>query len=313
MDGFININKGQGLTSFAVVKKLQKIIPRTKMGHLGTLDPMAEGVLPVALGNATRLIEYIPDGEKVYRATMTLGGISDTQDAWGTIEPTANSSYRSEDLLAILGEFTGIIQQIPPMYSAVHHHGTRLYELARQGIEVERQARQIEIISLQLLATGMDHAGQPTIDMEIACSKGTYIRTLCHDIGQRLGTGAYMSKLIRTKAGIFAIQEAFSLEELAYTTQSLAEIVKPLDYPIMNLPLLSMDKQEDLTRIYNGNQINIETELAEGLIRLSHQGELIAIAKIISTADHKYIQPVKVFRVTGDGSLSSRQGVSPCK
>lgn len=296
MDGFININKGQGLTSFSVVKKLQKIIPRTKMGHLGTLDPMAEGVLPVALGNGTRLIEYIPDAEKVYCATMTLGGTSDTQDAWGTIEPTANCSYHLEDLPAILGEFTGIIQQIPPMYSAVHHNGTRLYELARQGIEVERQARQIEIISLRLLATGVDNAGKPTIDMEIECSKGTYIRTLCHDIGQRLGTGAYMSKLTRTRAGIFLIQEALSLEELADTTQPLEEIVKPLDYPIMNLPLLSLHKKEDLTRIYNGNQIDTDSELAEGLIRLSHQGELIAIAKIISVADQKYIQPVKVFK-----------------
>lgn len=296
MDGFININKGQGLTSFAVIKKLQKIIPRTKMGHLGTLDPMAEGVLPVALGNATRLIEYIPDAEKTYCATMTLGGTSDTQDAWGTIEPTTNCSYQPEDLLAILGEFTGVIQQIPPMYSAVHHNGTRLYELARQGIEVERQARQIEIISLRLLATGMDNAGQPTIDMEIECSKGTYIRTLCHDIGQRLGTGAYMSKLTRTRAGIFTIQEALSLEELAAATQPLEEIVKPLDYPIMNLPSLSLHKQEDLTRIYNGNQIDTESALAEGLIKLFHQGELIAIAKIISAANQKYIQPVKVFK-----------------
>ncbi len=257
---------------------------------------MAEGVLPVALGNATRLIEYIAEVDKVYCATMTLGGTSDTQDAWGTIEPTANSSYRAEDLLAIIEEFTGIIEQIPPMYSAVHHNGTRLYELARQGIEVERQARQIEINSLQLLATGMDDAGHPTSDLEIACSKGTYIRTLCHDIGQRLGTGAYMSKLTRTRAGIFAIQEAYSLEELAATTQPLEEIVKPLDYPIMNLPLLSLYKQEDLTRIYNGNQIGTETELAEGLIRLSHQGVLIAIAKIIRAADQKYIQPVKVFK-----------------
>ncbi len=296
MDGFININKGQGLTSFTVVKKLQKIIPRTKMGHLGTLDPMAEGVLPIALGKATRLIEYIPDDDKVYCATMTLGGVSDTQDAWGTIESTGNSSYCQEELRFILGEFTGIIEQIPPMYSAVHHNGTRLYELARQGIEVERQARQIEIKSLQLLVTGMDDAGRPTIDLEIACSKGTYIRTLCHDIGQKLGTGAYMSKLTRTRAGLFTIEEALNLEELAASTQVLEKIIKPLDFPIMNLPLLHLHEQEELTRIYNGNQIATATELAEGLVRVSHQGELIAIAKIISHAEQKYIQPVKVFK-----------------
>ncbi len=296
MDGFININKGQGLTSFAVLKKLQKIIPRTKMGHLGTLDPMAEGVLPIALGKATRLIEYIPDDAKVYCTTMTLGGVSDTQDAWGSIEFTGNTGYNREDLISVLEQFTGIIDQIPPMYSAVHHNGTRLYELARQGIEVERQTRQIEIKSLQLLDTGMDDAGRPTIDLQIACSKGTYIRTLCHDIGQKLGTGAYMSKLTRTRAGLFTIEEALTLEELTDRVNTVEEIVKPLDYPIMNLPLLTLQEQEDITRIYNGNRVVTAAELPEGLVRVSHQGVLIAIAEIISQAGQRYIQPVKVFK-----------------
>lgn len=296
MDGFININKGQGLTSFAVLKNLKRIIPRTKMGHLGTLDPMAEGVLPVALGSATRLIEYIPDEDKVYCATMTLGGISDTQDAWGKIEQTGKHDYSREGLVSILAEFTGMIEQVPPMYSALHHNGTRLYELARQGIEVERQARQIEIKSLRLLDTGTDAAGFPVIDMEIACSKGTYIRTLCHDIGQRLGTGAYMSKLVRTKAGIFTIQDAFTLDELTEKAQALEEIIKPLDYPITDLPMLCLRNPEDLIRIHNGNQVIAETERDAGLIRVSYQDGLIAIAKIIRTADHKYIQPVKVFK-----------------
>lgn len=296
MDGFININKNPGLTSFAVVKKLQKIIPHTKMGHLGTLDPMAAGVLPIALGKATRLIEYIPDDEKVYCATMTLGGISDTQDAWGKIEATGNSSYHQEDLISILSDFTGFIQQIPPMYSALHYNGTRLYELARQGMEVERQARQIEIKSLQLLNTGIDEAGCPTIDLEITCSKGTYIRTLCHDIGLRLGTGAYMSRLIRTRAGLFTIQDAFSLEDLAELMQPLQEVVKPLDFPIMDLPWLNLTRQEDVTRILNGNQIAAEADQDEGLTRVLNQGVLIAMARIVEYADHKYIQPVKVFK-----------------
>lgn len=296
MDGFITINKGQGLTSFAVVKRLQKIIPRTKMGHLGTLDPMAEGVLPIAMGKATRLIEYIPDEDKVYRASMTLGGISDTQDAWGNIESTGKYDYCREDLNAILAAFTGMIEQIPPMYSALHHHGTRLYELARQGIEVERQARQIEIKSLQLLGTGCDETGRPLIDLEITCSKGTYIRTLCHDIGERLGTGAYMSKLVRTRAGIFTIEDAAELEKLADGVQDLQEFIKALDYPISSLPLLDISNPEDLTRIYNGNQIVIESELDEGLVRIARQGSLIAIAKIISSNVHKCIQPVKVFK-----------------
>ncbi|HPT70087.1 MAG TPA: tRNA pseudouridine(55) synthase TruB, partial [Syntrophomonas sp.] len=181
MHGFLNINKDPGMTSFDVLKKIKKIIPKTKLGHLGTLDPMAAGVLPVAMGHATRLIEYIEDSDKTYHARMTLGGVSDTQDAWGNIERTGCSSYRSEDLLKILTEFTGTIKQIPPMYSAVHHQGQRLYELARQGLEVERIAREIEIKSLQMLRSGEDTEGNPTIELVIKCSKGTYIRTICHD------------------------------------------------------------------------------------------------------------------------------------
>ncbi len=277
------------------------------MGHLGTLDPMAEGVLPVALGHATRLIEYIPDAEKTYCASMTLGGVADTQDAWGTIAETGNTSYSPEKLLDILKEFTGTIQQIPPMYSAVHHQGTRLYELARQGIEVERESRTIEIISLQLLGTGSDAQGRPVIDLEVECSKGTYIRTLCHDIGQRLGTGAYMSKLVRTRAGIFTIQDSYTLEELEKKTKPLEETVKPLDYPIMNLESITLHQQEQITRVNNGNQVAIESDLTEGLVRVYVSREamtpeelplvsLLAIAKIVTNGDNKYIQPLKVFK-----------------
>lgn len=272
------------------------------MGHLGTLDPMAEGVLPVALGKATRLIEYIPDAEKVYCASMTLGGVSDTQDAWGTIMDTGNSSYDKAQLVSVLHEFTGMIQQIPPMYSAVHHQGTRLYELARQGIEVERPSRLIEIISLQLLGTGQNEAGQPVIDLEVECSKGTYIRTLCHDIGQKLGTGAYMSKLIRTRAGLFTIQDAYTLEELEPKAGSIEDIIKPLDYPILNIPSLSLHKQEDIYRINNGNQVAVESENTEGLVRVYMDPEeagpvsLLAIAKIMTNGHNKYIQPLKVFK-----------------
>jgi len=297
LDGFINVNKGQGLTSFAVLKKLQKILPKTKMGHLGTLDPMAEGVLPVALGKATRLIEYIPDGAKLYRATMTLGAVSDTQDAWGTFVESGNTTYQEEDLHNILKDFRGIIEQIPPMYSAVHHQGTRLYELARQGIEVERQARSVEILSLELLGAGQNHEGQPTLDLEVECSKGTYIRTLCHDIGQRLGTGAYMSQLTRTQAGQFSIQESFTLEEIAEKIDAGQNIIKAIDYPIMNLAPITLLMQEEITKVYNGNQVKVETEITEGLVRVYNaDGLLLAIAKIIASPDYKYMQPLKVLK-----------------
>ncbi len=296
MHGFLNINKDSGMTSFDVLKKIKKLIPPTKIGHLGTLDPMATGVLPVAMGHATRLIEYIEDNHKTYRAEMTLGGVSDTQDAWGKIEKTGHCQYRSDDLLPILSEFTGPIQQIPPMYSAVHHQGKRLYELARQGVEVERSPRAIEIKSLQLLRQGTDNEGLPVIELEIICSPGTYVRTLCHDIGQKLGTGAYMSKLTRTRAGLFEISQAITLAELEKVRDDLNRYMIPIDHPLRHWPAMILDKQEDIMRVNNGNHIQAPAGSA-GMMRIYHPtGDLMAIAKIISEPDYTLAQPLKVFK-----------------
>ncbi|MDD4802974.1 MAG: tRNA pseudouridine(55) synthase TruB, partial [Syntrophomonas sp.] len=189
MDGFININKSAGMTSFDVIKKLKKVFPKTKLGHLGTLDPMAQGVLPVAIGYATRVIEYVSEKNKVYRATMILGGISDTQDAWGKIIYQNYIDFNADRLMPILNSFTGRIRQTPPMYSAIHYKGNRLYDLARQGITVDRESREIEIEYIKLLNLDIDAENRPEIKLEVGCSQGTYIRTLCHDIGAELGTG----------------------------------------------------------------------------------------------------------------------------
>ncbi len=297
MHGFLNINKDPGMTSFDVLKKIKKMIPKIKLGHLGTLDPMAAGVLPVAMGHATRLIEYIEDSDKTYRAVMTLGGVSDTQDAWGNIEKTGCSSYQNEDLPQILAEFTGTIKQIPPMYSAVHHQGKRLYELARQGLEVERSAREIEIKSLQMLSQGQDEAGNPTIALEIKCSKGTYIRTLCHDIGQRLGTGAYMSQLTRTRAGLFDIRDALTLAELEDVKAEIEAHLMPLDYPLRHWPLLVVDNSEDMMRVNNGNHIKAPADLPAGMIRIyDPAGRLMAVAKTVNEPACCLVQPQKVFK-----------------
>lgn len=285
------------MTSFDVLKKIKKIIPKSKLGHLGTLDPMAAGVLPVAMGNATRLIEYIEDSDKTYRAVMTLGGVSDTQDAWGNIKKTSCNSYHNGDLLEILAEFTGTIKQIPPMYSAVHHQGQRLYELARQGIEVERSAREIEIKSLQMLSQGEDDEGNPAIELEIKCSKGTYIRTLCHDIGQRLGTGAYMSQLIRTRAGIFDIKDALTLAQLEDVKAEIEAHLIPLDYPLRHWPVLTVDNSEDIMRVNNGNHIKAPADLPAGMIRIyDPAGRLMAVAKTVSEPGYYLAQPQKVFK-----------------
>ena len=188
------------MTSFDVIRRLKRIFPRIKMGHTGTLDPMATGVLPVALGQATKIIEYLENVDKVYRASMVLGAVSDTQDAWGKIEYTGAKSIDAKQVPGVLEKFVGTIEQIPPMYSALHYQGQRLYDLARQGIEVERPPRSIHIKRLDLLEQTINEDGFPELHLEVECSKGTYIRTLCYDIGQELGTGAYMSALLRVRS-----------------------------------------------------------------------------------------------------------------
>lgn len=296
MDGFININKSPSMTSFDVIKKLKRIIPKTKLGHLGTLDPMAQGVLPVAIGFATRLIEYVSQTDKIYQASMTLGGVSDTQDAWGNIVYKPDIAFVKEDLAAIIDKYTGKISQIPPMYSAVHYHGERLYDLARQGIIVDREARNIEIEYIKLLGIQRDEEDRPLIKMEVRCSKGTYIRTLCHDIGDELGTGAYMSALTRVRAGVFTIEDAFTLDEIAQCTDDLDGLIKPADYPLMHLGKLTIEEQA-LEKILNGNRIQLEEDLPSGFVRVYEpQGKLIAMAECLPEDNGTILQPVKVFR-----------------
>ena len=296
MDGFINVNKSSGMTSFDVIKKLKRIIPKTKLGHLGTLDPMAEGVLPVAVGFATRLIEYVSETDKIYLVAMTLGGVSDTQDAWGNIVCQPDTVFAEDDLVAILKRYTGKISQIPPMYSAVHYHGERLYNLARQGIIVDREARNIEIEYINLLSLDRDNEGRPLIKMEVRCSKGTYIRTLCHDVGQELGTGAYMSALTRIRAGVFSIEDAYTLDEIERCKDNLTGLIKAADYPLIDLGKLTIEDQA-LDKILNGNRIMIEGKTLPRLVRVHEpQGKMVAIAQCLNEDNGTLLQPVKVFR-----------------
>jgi len=296
VDGFINVNKSPGMTSFDVIKKLKRIIPRTKLGHLGTLDPMAEGVLPVAVGFATRLIEYVEATDKTYRVAMTLGGVSDTQDAWGNIVYQAEIVFAEADLTVILEKYTGKISQIPPMYSAVHYHGERLYDLARRGITVDREARNIDIQYIKLLSLERDSEERPLIKMDVRCSKGTYIRTLCHDIGEELGTGAYMSALTRIQAGAFTIDEAYSLDKIEECKDNLADLIKAADYPLMQMGKLYVENQA-LEKISNGNKIIIEAKMLEGLVRVYEpQGRMVAIAECQTEDNGTLLQPVKVFK-----------------
>ena len=295
MNGFLNIYKNQGQSSFDVIRQLKKYVNRkTKLGHLGTLDPMATGVLPVAVGQATRIIPYLDDSIKEYVATMTTGAESDTQDAWGQLVFTGKHRVDINQLQDIVKEFTGTIRQTPPMYSAVHHEGKRLYELARQGITVERSEREVEIHDLKILEI-ISTEYDCRIHLQVTCSKGTYIRTLCHDIGQKLGTGAYMSALERIRVGDFNLRDSFKIDELEDQV-TLIDKLLPLEYPLTALPSIVIDSPESLRYLSHGNPFTIEQNLLPGKIKLySSSGQFMAIARAEPQANITVIQPERMF------------------
>jgi tRNA pseudouridine55 synthase len=296
LHGFLNVDKPDGITSYDVIRRIKPLLPRkTKMGHLGTLDPMASGVLPLALGNATRIIPFIKNEDKSYLATMTLGAISDTLDAWGQISYTGQTRYQEKDLRDILKEFNGNIKQLPPMYSAVHHQGQRLYELARQGITVSREEREVAIYSIDLLDID-NKLDLPVIKIRVDCSKGTYVRTLCHDIGQRLGTGAILSKLIRIRSGDFTIEQSCTLDELSHTT-NIEEHLLGIDYPITIMPALSIESPDDIDAILNGRMIKTSIKLPDGIVRVyANNHQLLALAVSTGTSEQSVIKPERVFK-----------------
>ncbi|MGL5574039.1 MAG: tRNA pseudouridine(55) synthase TruB [Sarcina sp.] len=210
MNGVINICKNTGETSFDVVARVRKIAKTKKVGHTGTLDPQASGVLPICIGRATKIIDYIMENKKVYRVSMKLGIVTDTYDLEGKVIREADSSNITEkEVLEIIDTFRGDIMQVPPMFSALKKDGVRLYELARQGIEIEREARPVTIHSLENIKIEL-----PNITMDVSCSKGTYIRSLCYDIGEKLSVGAVMTSLVRIQNGPFMIEEAVNIDDL---------------------------------------------------------------------------------------------------
>ncbi|MCI5609924.1 MAG: tRNA pseudouridine(55) synthase TruB [Roseburia sp.] len=209
INGIINIYKEAGFTSHDVVAKLRGIVKQKKIGHTGTLDPDAVGVLPVCFGNATRLCDMLTDKTKEYRARMLLGKTSDTQDASGTILTEKEVTASKEEVREAVMSFVGTYDQIPPMYSALKVNGKKLYELARQGVEIERKPRTVEIHHIRI-----EEIALPYVTFTVGCSKGTYIRALCADIGDKLGCGALMESLVRTRVGTFPIEEALKLSQV---------------------------------------------------------------------------------------------------
>lgn len=249
MNGIINIYKEAGYTSFDVVAKMRGILKIKKMGHTGTLDPDATGVLPVCIGNGTKLVELFSDHEKEYIAELRLGVATDTQDLSGEILKTSPVEVSCEEIREAVLSFVGEYMQLPPMYSAVKVNGKKLYELAREGKEVERKVRPVNFREIEILSMEL-----PVVKIRVVCSKGTYIRTLCNDIGEKLGCFGAMKSLVRTRVGMFKLEEAITLEELEQYRDAgkLAEIILPPDSIFMHLPAVYA-KAENCRFLDNGN------------------------------------------------------------
>lgn len=291
MDGFLNINKPPGLTSFDVIRVIKRRLPRKhKIGHLGTLDPMATGVLPVALGQANKFLQYIDDQRKEYQAAFYLGAISDTQDIWGKVESSGCSSFDPLKLQEVLQSFLGVSMQVPPMYSAVHHQGKRLYELARQGMVVERTAREIKIYSLELLKVD-DSTPWPQITIKVLCSRGTYIRTLGHDIGEKLGTGAVLNHLVRIRSGPFEITQSVALDQLE--NQDLGTYLLPPDFPLSNLSEVVIPEQEEASW-RNGRAIQLGEIPLTGRVRVYSAGRRFLGMAELQTSSGVWLHPIRL-------------------
>ena len=259
INGVINIYKERGFTSHDVVAKLRGILKQKKIGHTGTLDPDAEGVLPVCLGKGTRLCDMLTDHSKVYEAVLLLGQSTDTQDVSGTVLQEAPVDVSEEKVRETIMSFVGPYDQIPPMYSALKVNGQKLCDLARAGKEVERKARPVEIYEIQI-----EEIHLPRVRMTVSCSKGTYIRTLCHDIGEKLKCHGCMESLLRTRVGQFLLKDSLTLAQVeAYRDENrITEIVMPVDQVFSDCPALRLTK-EAAKLGYNGNPFTSTQALTE--------------------------------------------------
>lgn len=251
MEGVINVYKEATWTSGDVVNKLKGVLHERRIGHGGTLDPDATGVLPICVGRATRLFDYITAFKKTYVATVKLGIITDTEDATGNVLEEKEVFVSLDDIKAVLPEFIGKIKQIPPMYSALHVNGERLYDIARRGETVELEAREIEIQDIELISTLENNE----FSIRVTCGKGTYIRTLCHDIGQKLGCGAHMKTLLREKAAGLSIENAYKISELQeMMDKNDFSFLQPTDEAISFMERVNIHKNA-LKKLENGNPI----------------------------------------------------------
>ena len=298
MNGVLIIDKPQGVTSFDMVRKARRWCGTRRVGHSGTLDPLATGVLPVAVGWATRLVEYMMEGQKTYRATLKLGAATDTQDSEGQV--ISEGEWRQVERAAIEGaiaSFVGEIEQLPPMFSALKKDGQPLYKLARQGIEVERTPRSVCIEHFDI-----EEFTPPYLTFSVRCSKGTYIRTLCHDLGQMLGCGAHMTALRRTATGSF--DESMSLTPAAIEALIEQDIPLPLLSPaeaLADWPAVRMER-DVLMRLQDGiapkaTEVSCSGLVAQDRVRFLAGDDLVAIARFVPERNDNKPGDFKLFKV----------------
>lgn len=286
MDGIIIVNKPKGITSFDVIRKLKKILRTKKIGHTGTLDPLASGVMLVCVGKSTKLAQDLEAKDKVYIADFDIGYATDTYDTEGKKIAENHIEVSKENLIEATKKFLGSIKQVPPMYSAIKMDGKKLYDLARKGIEVERSERDVKIEYINILNFGENKA-----QIQTKVSKGCYIRSLIYDIGKDLGTYATMTELLRTAVGDYSLEQAYTLEEIEnLITKNNFEFLKTVE-EIFNYPIYKLNSEKEFTLFKNGNTVKINEKIENGRYRIYFQNEFIGLAnaeKNILIKGYKY-------------------------
>lgn len=296
MTGFIFLDKPEGITSFTAVNKTRRILGIKKAGHTGTLDPMATGVLPIMLGGATRFSQYLPVHDKAYRAKILLGTVTDTLDTTGEILEKREVNVTAEELEAAVMSFVGKIKQLPPMYSAVSKDGVRLYKLARQGIEIEREARDVTIYSIGIVS-GLENN---EFEIDVSCSAGTYIRSLASDIGEKLGCGATISALRRTNANGIDIGRTVTLEEIesAVAEGRAEELISPCDEMLSAYPSVTVSEKQAFYFSNGGalDLVRIRDKQTVGICRVcSPEGKFVGLGKIDREAGTLSVEKILVY------------------
>lgn len=288
--GILVVEKGAGITSFQAVAHVRRLLRAGKVGHGGTLDPGATGVLPVLVNEATKLTPYLVDHDKEYVATVRLGVVTDTQDLAGAVLRTSPvPALTAAAIQSALARFVGTIRQVPPMFSAIHHGGRRLYELARQGMEVEREPREVVVRSLSLESVAL-----PSFTLRIICGRGTYVRTLCSDLGEALGTGAALEKLVRTRVGPYALEDALPWVRLREARDGafLWERLLPSDSALDHLaPVLLAPAEAEA--LLHGRAVPLPAGAqARGLVRLYAEGEFLGVGRVVEAG--RLVKPERI-------------------